>query len=349
MKKINCSSISKINTSVTVSKAKKFHSSSPHHTKEFVNTRTSGIFAPIATIFEDDFSISYKKTLKNVDMLIESKKLKGLVVLGSNGEYPSLKSKEKIEVIEKVAHHVRTLHKNQCVLLAGTGSNSTEETIEVTKIAADAGYDAALVVTPYYYKPQLTEDAWIQHFTAVADASPIPIIIYNVPNFTGVDIPVSTIEKLVHLNNIIGIKESSGNIVKISELVNVSKQAEKKLHRHFNVMAGSGGYLLPALSVGAAGGIMALANVFPAKCHKIIELFQTGKMDEARELQNLLVPVNQAVTKNYGIPGLKYVLSKYGWQSSLPRPPLQPLSEKQRHDIDKILEHYEATKIALGL
>lgn len=347
MKKVRCSSIT-VNA-VAAKTSRKFHSASPRHTKEFVNTRTSGIFAPIATIFEDDYSISYKKTLKNVDMLIESKKLQGLVVLGSNGEYPSLKSKEKIEIIEKVGHHVKVLHKNQCVLLAGTGSNSTEETIEVTKIAANAGYDAALVVTPYYYKPQLNEEAWVQHFNAVANASPIPIIIYNVPNFTSVDIPVSTIEKLVHNNNIIGVKESSGNIVKISELVNVSKHAEKKLHRHFNVMAGSGGYLLPALTVGATGGIMALANVLPGKCNRIIELYQQGKLEEAKELQNLLVPVNQAVTKNYGIPGLKYVLSKYGWQSSLPRPPLQPLTEKQRHDIDKILENYEATKTELGL
>lgn len=157
------------------------------------------------------------------------------------------------------------------------------------------------VVTPYYYKSMMSNDALVQYYTSIATSSPIPIILYNVPKFTGVELSIQVVEQLAKHPNIIGIKESSDQIVKITELIRLGKHLMRESSGFFGVFAGSGGYLLPALSVGATGGIMALANVLPAKCIQLMELFHQKRMEEALELQTYLIPVNQAITKIYGI------------------------------------------------
>jgi len=242
----------------------------------------------------------------------EHKKLRGFVVLGSNGEFPFMTINERRQVLQCAVEAVSAdSSSSETYLIAGTGSNCIQETIELTESAAKMGYNAALVVTPYYYKSILNDDVLIHHFTSIASRSPIPVILYNVPNFTAVDLSISAIRKLSRHINIVGIKESSGQIVKIAQLVQLGKEIEEETHRFFGIFAGSGSYLLPSLSLGVTGGIMALANVLPEQCMHLVELFESKKLDEARDLQVSLMAVNQAITKTYGIAGMKVAMERY--------------------------------------
>jgi len=282
-----------------------------------------GIYAPVATIFHKDGELDLHRMVDNLKKLLhENPKMGGLVVLGSNGEYPSLNYEEKIKTLETVGRGMS--HSQDHVYIAGTGANSTKETIELTARVADFGYSAAMVVTPYYYKPQMNDEALIKHFTAVANASPVPILLYNVPNFTGIDMSMKTIEKLAYHPNIIGIKESSGNITKTISLVALGKEVATK-GGFFGVFAGSGGYYLPALSVGVHGGVFALANILAADLIHLHDLFERREISQAQRLQAALVNINQAITKDYGIPGLKAAMNLLLLHGGPPRSPLQSL------------------------
>ena len=169
------------------------------------------------------------------------------------------------------------------------------------------------------------------HYTFLADRSPIPIILYNVPGFTGVDLETRTIIELAQHPNIIGVKESSGNVVKMGQVVHAAGD-------HFQVLAGSGSFLLPALSVGAVGGVMALASVAPYELQKIVDGFAEGAMAQAREIQLGLISANAAVTTGFGIAGLKESLDLMGMYGGPVRPPLRPLDENQREELERILK-----------
>merc|ERR1719193_839195 len=185
------------------------------------------------------------------------------------------------------------------LVLAGSGCESTLETIQVTQAMAEAGADVAVVITPCYYKGKMTGPVLEAHYTAVADASPIPVVLYSVPANTAIDLPVETVARLAKHDNIIGMKESGGDITKIGEMVHLTKK------EGFQLIAGSASFLLPALTVGAVGGICALANALPAQVCLLQQLFSDGKWEEAIELQHRLIAPNNAVTKQFGVPGLK--------------------------------------------
>ncbi len=284
----------------------------------------SGIFPPITTPFIND-SVAYDKLASNIEKWGRAG-LRGFVVLGSNGEYVCLSEEEKRKVVETV---VQAAPEHMSVI-AGTGCESTKETIRLTADCAALGAHAALVVTPHYFGGKMTEAALVKHFTAVADNAPIPIILYNVPKFTHVNLTVNVVARLSQHANIIGIKDSTGNVIQLGEFLN-------QVEDDFSLLVGTAGALFGGLTLGCAGGVLALANVAPQNCVKIYEFIKQGDYEAARQLQLKMIPLNQAVTATYGVPGLKATMDMLGYFGGDPRPPLLPSSEKDKSEIREIL------------
>jgi len=284
-----------------------------------------GCFPPIPTPFDSQGHVDHDNLARNLETW-QKTPLKGFAVLGSNGEAVLLRRDEKIETWKTAGQVIDKDH----LFIAGAGCESTGETLELTEEAARLGADAVMVVTPHYYRPRMDHKALTGHYTAVADRSPIPIILYNVPAFTGIDLGAETIVELAQHPNIMGLKESSGNLAKIGEVVYRGGE-------DFQVLAGSGSFLLPALSVGAVGGVMALAAVAPEALAEIVECFQDGDLKTARDIQLRLIGANAAVTSRFGIAGLKAALDLTGMYGGPLRPPLLPLGKEQRAVLEKIL------------
>jgi len=283
-----------------------------------------GIYAPIATPFAGG-KIAYDKLEKNLKFWLESD-LAGVVVMGSNGEFVLLSPAEK----EELTRFVCAQAKGKKPVIAGTGAESTMETIRLNQMAAEAGADAVLVVTPNYYKGDMTEPVLARFYRDVADASPLPVILYNMPRNAGINISAKLASELSKHPNIIGIKDSGGNIVQIADMIRNSAEG-------FAVFAGSASFLYASLALGATGGTLALANVFPNECARLQKLFEAGKLKEARDLQMTLIDSNNAVTARWGIPGLKAAMEMIGLYGGDPRPPLLPLGEAEREALRKVL------------
>jgi 4-hydroxy-2-oxoglutarate aldolase len=215
-------------------------------------------------------------------------------------------------------------------MLVGTGMESTQETIRFTNQAAKLAADCALVVTPSYFKGSMKPQILYDHFISVAESSRIGILIYNVPQFTGINLEPELVAKLSEHPNIIGIKDSSGNIGQLSEIVHLSQ-------KRFAVFVGSAPVFFPALCIGAVGGILAVANVVPQDCVEIQNLFNEGKMNETRELQSRLTPLAKAVTTKYGIGGLKMAMDLAGYFGGNPRPPLKKPGKEVEEELKQLL------------
>lgn len=284
-----------------------------------------GIYPPIPTPFDGKGRISVEALKSNL-LFLDQFDLRGFVVLGSNGEYVMLSEDEKLSVMETA----RAVLPADKLIIAGTGCQSTAETLHLTEKAAEIGVDAALIITPSYYRRLMTPEALIHHYNTIADDSSIPILIYNMPACTGIDLDAEAISFLARHPNIIGLKDSSGNVTKIAAIRQQSGPG-------FQILAGSGGFLLPALSVGAIGGIMALANIAPDACIAIRRYHLEGRQVEARELQLRMVPVNSAVTSMWGVPALKAAMEMIGMYGGPVRLPLRPISEEIRKQLSSIL------------
>jgi 4-hydroxy-2-oxoglutarate aldolase len=219
-------------------------------------------------------------------------------------------------------------------LLAGTGVESTAETISRSKRAAELGYHAALVKTPYYYKPVYKPDVFIAHYRSVADASPIPVLLYSVPQFTGISLEAPEVAVLAEHPNIIGIKESSGHVQRVAEMVAATPAS-------FQVLTGGAGVLLPSMTVGAKGAILALASALPEKCAELYELTRRGQLDTARELQKNLLRASKLIVSELGIAGVKFVMDQRGYSGGLPRLPLQPLADSAKRRVLELLATFE--------
>jgi 4-hydroxy-2-oxoglutarate aldolase len=191
-----------------------------------------------------------------------------------------------------------------------------------------------LVITPHYFGGKMSEAALIHHFTVVADNSVIPILLYSVPKFTHVTVTAKVVSELSQHPNIIGIKESSGNVNLLGQYLN-------NMNPDFNVMIGTAGVLFGGLSIGCAGGVLALANVAPESCVKIFNLVKQAQFEEAKKLQLKMLPVNNAVTATYGVPGLKAAMDMLGYYGGEPRLPLLPASDKEKSEIKQILQKAE--------
>jgi 4-hydroxy-2-oxoglutarate aldolase len=291
-----------------------------------------GIMPPIPTPFDAAGDVHHGALVDNLERWNQYD-LRGYVVLGSNGEGVYLDETEKVHVWETARRAIPA----DKLLVAGTGAESTRQTIAITLRAADAGADAALVVTPHYYGPKMTPDSLVQHYVRVADASPIPILIYNVPKFTNVNMGAAAVARAAEHPNIAGIKDTSGNITQLADTVRV-------VGSDFQVLAGSASFLLAGLSVGAVGGILALANIAPEKGLEMTHLFEAGARDEAAELQRWMIPVNSAVTARFGIAGLKAAMDMLGYYGGPVRSPLLEITEDERRTLRKILQEGEILK-----
>lgn len=286
--------------------------------------KMKGIYAPVATPFRDG-KIAYDWLDENLDFLLSSK-LEGIVVMGSNGEFVSLTEAEKLEMIrfccKKIAGKKR--------VMVGIGSNCIEETLHLADESAAQRADAVLVVTPYYYKNAMNDSALEHYYTEIAEISPLPVAIYNMPANTGVNTSAGLLSKLSYHSNIVGVKDTSGNIVQIAETI---RDADK----NFSVFAGNWAFFLPSLFLGAKGATLALANIVPNECVSLMEFFEQQKHEEARSLQFKLMALNAAITSKYGIGGLKTAMDMIGLNGGAPRHPLYKPGDAPRKEIKQIL------------
>ncbi|HXY23702.1 MAG TPA: 4-hydroxy-tetrahydrodipicolinate synthase [Candidatus Acidoferrum sp.] len=289
----------------------------------------SGIFPALTTPFAEDGSVSIDGLKHNIHQYNQTD-LAGYVVNGSTGESVLLAKVETEKILVTVKETAATGKK----LIAGTGAESTAETIERTKRAADLGYDVALVKTPYYYKPMYRPLVFIQHYRRVADESPIPVLLYSVPQFTGIALEPAEIVALAEHPNIIGIKDSSGNVQRVTETI---VQAPPS----FQVLVGAAATIYPSLSVGARGAILALACALPEKCVALYELFRQGHHEKARELHSLIVRASKLIVSECGIAGVKYVMDQRGYHGGMPRLPLLPLQDEQKKRLSEFLVELE--------
>jgi 4-hydroxy-2-oxoglutarate aldolase len=289
----------------------------------------SGVFAALTTPFAADDSVAIAQLNENIHRY-NATALAGYAVQGSTGESVLLSRVEWESVLIAVKESAAKSKK----LIAGTGVESTAETISRTKRAAELGYDAALVKTPYYYKPVYKPDVFIAHFRRVADASPIPVLLYSVPQFTGITLEAPEVAILSEHPNIIGIKESSGHVQRVAEMVAATRPA-------FQVLTGGAGVLLPSLTVGAKGAILALASALPEKCAELYELTRRVQLDTARELQKSLLRASKLIVSELGIPGVKFVMDQRGYHGGNPRLPLQPLTDAAKRRVVDLIATLE--------
>ena len=276
----------------------------------------------MVTPFDENGAVRYDAFERNIEKYLEAG-IEGYLVLGSNGESVYLEHTEKLKLIEAARKRVPSSR----TLLAGTGVESTQATITLTKEAADRGVDAVLVKNPFYFKPQMTSDVYLAHYTAVADASPVPVIVYNVPVFTGVPLQSKLVIELSKHPNILGMKDSSGDVKLISEVV-WNTDASR-----FQVMAGAAATLFPAMAAGARGGIIAIACAAPKQALALYRAFASGDYGKAGAIQRIIAPAAGAVTQSNGIPGLKSAMELQGFEAGLPRRPLLPLKQDQWEEL----------------
>ena len=279
-----------------------------------------GVYPALTTPFAADGEVSLADVKYNIERY-NSTGIAGYVVLGSTGESVLLSRSE----MDGVLTAVRDAAGQGKRLIAGTGAESTQDTIERTKRAAELGYQIALVKTPHYYKPAYKPEVLIAHYRRVADASPIPVLLYSVPIFTGVTLEAPEVGALAEHPNIVGIKESSGHVMRVAEIVSACPP-------DFQVLTGSAGTMLAGLTVGAKGAILALGSALPEMCVTLYDLYRSGEIDKARALQNVLLKSSKVIQSEHAIAGIKFAMDQRGYHGGIPRLPLVPLPDahKQR-------------------
>jgi 4-hydroxy-2-oxoglutarate aldolase len=270
-----------------------------------------GVFPPVPTPFRDD-EVDLDALRGNLRRLLASR-LAGVVVLGSNGEAAFVDEDESVAVVAAA----REVVPRDRLLVAGTGRESTRAAVLATRRAAEAGADAVLVRAPSFFKAQMTADAFVRHYRTVADASPVPVLLYNFTALTGVTIPPAAVAELSAHPNILGMKESGNDVALLAEYVAHGRPG-------FAVLAGSGRSFFAGLTVGAVGAILAIAVVVPDLCVQVFDLVAAGRAAEACELQRRLLPFAHTVTTRFGVAGLKVAQTLVGQAGGLPRGPLLP-------------------------
>ena len=285
----------------------------------------NGVFTPIVTSFDEHGQVAHDKMAFNLERWNQTD-LKGYIVLGSNGEWVFLNEAERMEVLRTARQAIPSDN----LMIAGTAAESTRHTINMTEQAATIGADVAIIVNPNYYKSQMTKDVLVNHYCNVADRSPIPIVIYNMPLATGMDLSADLLVELSQHPNIIGVKDTGGNIAKMGETV-------RRADPSFQVLSGSVNFFYPSMAIGVTGGILALANIAPEASVSLFELFHQRRIDEGRELHLRMLPVNLAVTSRWGVSGLKAAMDMLGYYGGPPRLPLLPLDEERRSQLRDVL------------
>ncbi len=289
--------------------------------------KLQGIFPALTTCFDHRGDLYKVKVFHNIDKL-NSIALSGYVVCGSTGETPLMSSEERLQLMS----WVKEASAPGKTLIAGVGAESVHETVRLADKAAEMGYDAALVLTPFYYKNQMHRpETQALFFRAVADRSKIPVILYNIPQVTGYALPVETIAELSQHPNIAGMKDSSGNLEKMSEALQAVKPG-------FQILSGSGASIWKALQMGASGAILAIANALPYACVTIWEAFRTRDAEAAQDWQGRILPAASLIAGAHGIPALKYAMDLNGFYGGVPRLPFVPVSSNVKEEIETVLD-----------
>ncbi|MCI0665707.1 MAG: dihydrodipicolinate synthase family protein [Acidobacteria bacterium] len=284
-----------------------------------------GIIAALPTPFGFDGEIDHEKLKSNLEYWNRTDLL-GYLILGSTGEFPHLTTEEKLAVIETV----RGAMAPEKLLLVGTGELSTRQTIEMTKRAHDLGADGAVVITPFYYKKVLEDEHLEAHYLRIADKSPAPVLIYVIPQFAGVYLLPETIARLAEHPNIIGLKESSGDLSGIKDIFRELKAGE------FSVLIGGPSIFREGLELGASGAVFAIAPLAPNACLAIEQAYRQGNHGQAEELQNRLTKLAR-VTAAAGVGHLKAAMDMVGLYGFLPRSPLPVPTNDEMEDIEKAI------------
>ena len=286
----------------------------------FMKEKICGVFAPVPTPFDKDGKIDVAGWKKNLHMWANSP-LDGIVIAGSNGEIPFLSLQERIQ-LTKIAKEEAN---GKLFLMSGAHFPSTYDTANATRELAAAGADGVLVLPPHYFKGK--NQMIINYYHDVADESPVPVFLYNMPANTGVNIDIDVICAAAKHPNIRGIKDTSGDMTKLGYTAALTPD-------NFSTFGGTGNWFLAALSMGACGGTMAVSILFPRSCRMLYDAFNSGNLSLAVELQKKLLPVSDALTRRFGVPGLKRALEAYGMAGGICRKPMLPISDK---DIETLL------------
>ena len=291
----------------------------------------NGILLPTTTPFTVEEAVDLDSFRLNLDKWLETP-INGLVLLGSTGERVHLAEREYLRLIEVARDEVP----KERALLVGAGQQSTVGTINEIRAAVEAGVDAVLVITPYFYRSAITQQTLFSYYIAVADAAPVPVLLYSMPALTGIKIEPETVARLSEHPNIIGVKDSSNDMVGFSETVRLCPP-------EFAVMTGNGTVLLDALKVGATGGILAVGCAVPEVCLEIFRSFNSGEVQRAEVLQATLTPFAAAVTTRFGIGGLKAAMEFAGYQGGSVRAPLQAPHKDHRAEIEVLFKGVKET------
>ena len=285
------------------------------------------LLTAMVTPFNEEGVVDYEQAKKLALALLNSGS-EGLVVVGTTGESPTLVREEELHLFSEVKSAVG----QRGAVIAGTGSNSTAEALEATKEAERTGVDACLLVVPYYNKP--TQEGLYQHFKTIAQSTSLPCILYNVPSRTVVSLSADTVIKLSHIDNIIGVKEASGNLGEIAKIINNTDS-------DFLVWSGNDSDTLPILALGGYGVISVASHLVGKQIRGMIDSFISGKVDETASTHRRLLPlVNALFIVSNPIP-IKYALNYIGFNVGKPRLPLTELDEKSAAVIRDTLKNYQ--------
>ncbi len=294
-------------------------------TKKTVKEKLSGVLAPMCTPFKANDDIDFDALAGNVKKMNDSG-LHGYFSLGTNGEYKSLSQQERLKVLETVVKNASS----DIVITAGAGEESTRSTIEMARLVADIGAELISLLMPSFFAKRMTDDVQVSYVLDVADASPVPVVIYNNPSVAaGVTVRRTVLDRISGHPNVVGVKDSSKETYK----ENLGAGTDS-----FFIMAGSAGYYLDLLKSGGTGGVLSLANVIPAACAQLYELFVAGKIEEADKLNERLVTLNKQISGTYGVAGVKAAMDVAGLVGGNPRKPLPGVSEEDRGKIKQIME-----------
>ncbi|OKY77597.1 MAG: Dihydrodipicolinate synthase, DapA [Candidatus Methanohalarchaeum thermophilum] len=286
-----------------------------------------GVFPAIITPFTEDNEIDEEGLRRNIRYLLDNG-VTGVVPCGTTGESATLSYEEHDKVIDIA---IDTTKKDEPVI-AGTGSNSTRETIDLTGYAEDVGADVAMIITPYYNKPN--DEGLIDHYKTVAATTELPILVYNVPSRTGTNLKPEVIAELSKIENIIGVKEASGDVSQVSDII-------AKTPDDFNILSGNDGQTLPIMSLGGRGTVSVAANIAPSLVSKMVQKMQDNKLREARDLHYKLSPLFHAIFLETNPIPVKTALNMMDRPSGPLRSPLGSLSEENRNKLKKVLIELE--------
>jgi 4-hydroxy-2-oxoglutarate aldolase len=290
-------------------------------TREQIIKNLRGVIAPVVTPFNRRGDVDEGLLRENLSRYAGSG-LSGILVTGSTGEAPYLAESERLRLVEVA----REVVKPPELLLAGTGLEGTDATLRLSRESVARGADALLVLTPNYYKSRMDSAALVAHYRAVAAVVARPVVVYSIPQFTGLYVDPETIGKLSRLPNVVGLKESSGKLDFVRAVL-------RKVRRGFHVLVGSVSILYDGLRAGAVGGVLGQANFAPALCVGLYDAFLHRRAREARELQQRLLPLAQKISIPYGVAGIKAALDLCGYHGGTPRLPLLPVSVQVRREI----------------